>query len=115
MRESYAGIAAKATAFSKTRPRRGAAVERSLAADVADFADGPGCLVAGPEREGEGQHDPEAALLAGTGIGTWASVEDACAATVRVSETIKPKDVGVMQAAYARYRRIYPALKEIQG
>jgi xylulokinase len=56
-----------------------------------------------------------AALLAGTGIGTWASVEDACAATVRVSETIKPKDVGVMQAAYARYRRIYPALKEIQG
>jgi xylulokinase len=56
-----------------------------------------------------------AALLAGTGIGTWASVEDACAATVRVTETIEPKDAGVMQAAYARYRRIYPALKEIQG
>jgi len=56
-----------------------------------------------------------AALLAGTGIGTWASVEDACAATVRVSETIEPKDAEVMQAAYARYRRIYPALKEIQG
>jgi xylulokinase len=56
-----------------------------------------------------------AALLAGTGIGIWASVEAACAATVRVAETIEPKDAKVMEEAYRRYRRIYPALKQIQG
>ncbi|HEX3969599.1 MAG TPA: xylulokinase [Edaphobacter sp.] len=56
-----------------------------------------------------------AALLAGTGIGVWPSVEAACAATVRVAETIQPKDARVMDAGYARYRRIYPALKEITG
>jgi xylulokinase len=56
-----------------------------------------------------------AALLAGTGIGVWTSVEAACAATVRVAKTIAPKDSGVMDEAYGRYRRIYPALREIQG
>jgi xylulokinase len=56
-----------------------------------------------------------AALLAGTGIGAWASVEAACAATVRVSTTIAPKYAAVMDETYGRYRRIYPALKEIQG
>jgi xylulokinase len=56
-----------------------------------------------------------AALLAGTGIGVWTSVEAACAATVRVAKTIEPKDAGVMDEAYRRYRRIYPALKEIRG
>jgi xylulokinase len=54
-----------------------------------------------------------AALLAGAGIGVWASVEAACAATVRVAETIAPKDASVMDVAYGRYRRIYPALREI--
>jgi xylulokinase len=56
-----------------------------------------------------------AALLAGTGIGAWESVEAACAATVRVAETIAPKNAKVTDEAYVRYRRIYPALKEIQG
>jgi xylulokinase len=56
-----------------------------------------------------------AALLAGAGIGVWESVEAACAATVRVAETIAPRDAGVMDVAYGRYRRIYPALREIQG
>src|SRR6185312_6168616 len=54
-----------------------------------------------------------AALLAGTGIGAWASVEEACASTVRVAERIEPKHGAEMQAAYAEYRRIYPALREI--
>jgi xylulokinase len=56
-----------------------------------------------------------AALLAGTGIGVWASVDAACAATVRVAETIAARDARVMEEAYERYRRIYPALREIQG
>jgi xylulokinase len=55
-----------------------------------------------------------AALLAGTGVGAWASVEAACAATVRVAETIEPRDAAVMDAGYGEYRRIYPALKMIQ-
>jgi len=56
-----------------------------------------------------------AALLAGAGIGVWESVEAACAVAVRVEETIAPKYAGVMGEAYGRYRRIYPALREIQG
>jgi xylulokinase len=56
-----------------------------------------------------------AALLAGTGIGVWATVEAACAATVRVADTIGPKDARAMDDSYARYRRIYPALREIAG
>ena len=54
-----------------------------------------------------------AALLAGTGAGAWGSVEDACAATVRVAEVIEPRDAGAMARAYAEWRRIYPALKGI--
>jgi xylulokinase len=48
-----------------------------------------------------------AALLAGTGINAWPSVEAACEATVRVAETIYP------ESAYVEYRKIYPALKSI--
>jgi xylulokinase len=54
-----------------------------------------------------------AALLAGTGIGAWADVEEACAATIRVAEKIEPRHVAVMNEAYKQYRRIYPALREI--
>jgi xylulokinase len=55
-----------------------------------------------------------AALLAGTGVGAWTSVADACASTIRVDATIPPKQGAVMQAAYPRYRRIYPALRGVQ-
>jgi xylulokinase len=54
-----------------------------------------------------------AALLAGTGIGVWSSVEEACASTIRVAETIEPRHVATMNASYDEYRRIYPALKAI--
>jgi xylulokinase len=56
-----------------------------------------------------------AALLAGAGIGVWGNVEAACAATVRVAETIAPRNARLMEEAYGRYRRIYPALREIAG
>jgi xylulokinase len=56
-----------------------------------------------------------AALLAGAGIELWESVEAACAATVRVAEMIAPRNAGVMDEAYGRYRRVYPALREIRG
>ena len=54
-----------------------------------------------------------AALLAGTGMVVWPSVEAACEATVRVAKVIEPKDAAVMNEEYKKYRRIYPALREI--
>ena len=54
-----------------------------------------------------------AALLAGTGIGAWPTVEAACAATIRVAETIAPKNQAIMDEAYKQYRKVYPALKSI--
>jgi len=56
-----------------------------------------------------------AALLAGTGIGAWKDVETACAETIRVAEIIEPKHAPEMNAAYAEYRRVYPALRGIGG
>jgi xylulokinase len=47
------------------------------------------------------------------GDGAWASVEAACAATVRVAESIAPRDATAMDEAYGRFRRMYPALKQI--
>jgi xylulokinase len=54
-----------------------------------------------------------AALLAGTGVGAWPSVEAACEATVRAAQVIEPKHAEAMVRAYARYRRMYPALRTI--
>jgi xylulokinase len=54
-----------------------------------------------------------AALLAGTGIGAWPTVEAACTATIRVAETIAPQNVAIMNEAYTQYRKVYPALKQI--
>ena len=54
-----------------------------------------------------------AALLAGVGAGCWATVNDACAATVKVTDTTKPTAEGM--AAYGKlyplYGDLYPALK----
>ncbi len=54
-----------------------------------------------------------AALLAGTGAGTWASVAEACSSTIRVKETVMPQHAQRMAAGYNQYRRIYPALRRI--
>jgi xylulokinase len=56
-----------------------------------------------------------AAILAGVGAGMWKSVDEACAAVVRVAKTLKtqPAAVTVMNASYAAYRRVYPATKSI--
>jgi len=56
-----------------------------------------------------------AAILAGVGAGMWPSVEAACDAVVRVAECVEPDagNVATLNAQYARYRRIYPAMKSI--
>jgi xylulokinase len=56
-----------------------------------------------------------AAILAGVGAGLWKSVDEACAAVVRVAKTVRsqPAAVGVMNESYAAFRRVYPATKTI--
>jgi xylulokinase len=54
-----------------------------------------------------------AALLAGTGVNAWPTVQAACAATVRTAETIQPGAAPAMQSAYPHYRRVYPALRGV--
>jgi xylulokinase len=56
-----------------------------------------------------------AAILAGVGAKTWSSVDSACASVVRVAERVSsdPNAVAVMNAAYKKYRRIYPATRKI--
>ena len=56
-----------------------------------------------------------AALLAGVGGGAWGSVDEACAAAVRVRERTRP-DAGsarVMDERYKIFQAIYPALRRI--
>jgi xylulokinase len=54
-----------------------------------------------------------AALLAGVGVRVWPTVEAACAATVKVAETIAPENAPAMDEAYNKFRRVYPALRQI--
>jgi xylulokinase len=56
-----------------------------------------------------------AAILAGVGVKAWPSVDAACNAVVRIAQNIVPnsEDSLVMEKAYAVYRRMYPAMKNI--
>lgn len=56
-----------------------------------------------------------AAILAGVGAGCWSSVDAACGAVIRVKERIpvRTEIAANMNAAYAAYRRVYPATKQI--
>jgi xylulokinase len=58
-----------------------------------------------------------AALLAGVGAKTWASVDEACQQSVRISKKIEPDPAtsALMNQQYELYRRIYPALREIRS
>jgi xylulokinase len=55
-----------------------------------------------------------AALLAGTGVGAWPSVEAACEATIRPAQTIEPQHAGAMVEAYKHYQKLYYALRAIR-
>jgi xylulokinase len=57
-----------------------------------------------------------AAILAGVGSGVWPSVNAACEAVVRTAEVTAPKptDVETLNARYADYQRIYPALRSLR-
>ena len=54
-----------------------------------------------------------AAILAGTGSGAWASVDEACDSVVRVASRVAPHHATskLMRDSYRTYRKIYPALR----
>ena len=54
-----------------------------------------------------------AALLAGVGSGTWASVPEACNATIQIVDRIGPQHnaVNAYDDLYPLYKQLYPALK----
>ena len=54
------------------------------------------------------------ALLAGVGTGEWASVPEACEATVRITSEVGPvpEQVAVYGRLYDLYRQLYPLLKD---
>jgi len=56
-----------------------------------------------------------AAILAGVGAGIWRSVDAACGEVVEVAHRVpkRPAVAAEMNANYATYRRIYPALRSI--
>jgi len=56
-----------------------------------------------------------AALMAGTGIGIWENIQEACQATIRITSQITPNVDAVDRyaSAYPIYRELYPSLKPI--
>ena len=56
-----------------------------------------------------------AAILAGTGVGAWSSVDEACDKVVRVASRIPLSQTNskTMQQNYRTYRKIYPALRQV--
>jgi xylulokinase len=53
--------------------------------------------------------------LAGVASGVYASIQEACAQTVRIVERTapRPENVAVYAQAYETYMALYPALKPI--
>jgi xylulokinase len=58
-----------------------------------------------------------AALLAGVADGTFASAQEAVAASVRVRERVEPNEAwaAAYEAGYARFRALYPAIRDAEG
>jgi xylulokinase len=56
------------------------------------------------------------ALMAGVGAGHWADLDQACAVAIEVAQRIEPDagDVAAYKAGYAKWRKLYPALKSLR-
>jgi xylulokinase len=55
-----------------------------------------------------------AAILAGVGVGAWKSVDEACEASIKITDTIGPDEGSKpeLDKNYEVYRRLYQALKD---
>jgi xylulokinase len=58
-----------------------------------------------------------AAMLAGVGSGVWSSVDAACSEVVKVAQRVAPQPAVLerMNASYAAFRRMYPAIVSVLG
>jgi xylulokinase len=56
------------------------------------------------------------ALMAGVGAGHWQNLDEACAEAIHVAHNIEPDpgELEVYKAGYARWRKMYPALKGLR-
>jgi xylulokinase len=56
------------------------------------------------------------ALMAGVGAGHWADLDQACAVAIEVAQRIEPDpgDLAAYKAGYAKWRKLYPALKSLR-
>jgi xylulokinase len=56
------------------------------------------------------------ALMAGVGAGHWANLDEACGQAIEVAERIEaaPGDIAAYKAGYAKWRKLYPALKSLR-
>jgi xylulokinase len=56
------------------------------------------------------------ALMAGVGAGHWQNLDEACAQAIKVAERIEPDaaDVAAYKTGYARWRKLYPALRGLR-
>jgi xylulokinase len=80
---------------------------RQLLADVLGRPLGLLSTSVAPVASGRG-----AALLAGLAQGTYDSLEETILIAPKVRETVLPQDDDRYEAAYARYRKLYPRLRE---
>jgi xylulokinase len=57
------------------------------------------------------------ALMAGVGVGHWKNLDEACAQAIKVAERIEPDaaDVAAYKTGYARWRKLYPALRGLRN
>ena len=56
------------------------------------------------------------ALMAGVAAGHWANLDEACSQAIQVAKRIQPDeaDVAAYRAGYARWRKLYPALRGLR-
>lgn len=54
-----------------------------------------------------------AAILAGVGVGAWASVDEACRSVIRVAERVEPdpRSAEILEKNYQAYKLLYSALR----
>jgi xylulokinase len=57
------------------------------------------------------------ALMAGVGAEHWKNLDEACAQAIHVAERIEPDpgEAAAYRAGYARWRRLYPALRSLRN
>jgi xylulokinase len=54
--------------------------------------------------------------MAGVGAGHWANLDQACAQAIEVAQRIEPDpaDLAAYKLGYAKWRKLYPALKTLR-